>query len=193
MGRHHLALGLALAATLGACTREEPRGGVQTAPAAVRATSDPVIASPSTTPPAPLVPSVSGPGTPCEQLDRISEFPTAYGGTMTDPAFLALKAEGRAAIPCLVEEIASTAPMASPQAMPDGPDVLVGDFAFLLLTHFGYVDFMTALPPDVRAETRARGVPAYFEWVNQPGQRELLQARVRTQLDARAATAAAAP
>jgi hypothetical protein len=190
MDRRHLALAFAVAATLAACTREEPRGGVQSEPTAVRATSESVPAQPAAPAP-PAVPSVSGPGTPCEHLDRISEFPSAYGGAMTDPAFLALKADGRAAIPCLVEEIASTAPMASPQAIPDGHDVLVGDFAFLLLTHFGYVDFMTALPPDVRAETQARGVPAYFEWVNQPGQRELLQARVRTQLDARTEPAAA--
>ena len=174
-------LALAVAAGLVACTRDEASGGVETTPIVGGATSAPAV--PPAPPPPP--PSVSGPGTPCEHLDQISQFPSAFGGDMTDPAYLALKASGPAAIQCLLEEIASTDPMAVPHDMPGGASIVVGDFAFLLLTDFGYVDFMTALPPDVRAETQSRGVFAYFDWVGQPGQRALLQSRVRTQLDAR--------
>jgi hypothetical protein len=180
---------LSLYATACACSQAdspEAAGSVVSNPTAMSATAPPVL-------PAPPRVSVSGPGTPCAQLAAIDEFPLKYGAPMTDPDYLALKRSGRAAIPCLVEEVASAAPMATPQSSPAGGAFTVGDMAFFLLVDFGYVDFLQALPPEVQSVVSSRGAFAYFDWIGAPGNRERLRARVEAQVQAGEAVAARAP
>ena len=128
--------------------------------------------------------------TPCAPLADIDQFPGTYGGAMTDPDYLAIKQSGREAIPCLVDAIADATPMGDPAKKSVLPDFALGDLAFFLLVDYGYVDFLEALPPEVRAATDARGVFAFFDWIGAPGHREQLQQRVRTQLATRQARVA---
>jgi hypothetical protein len=128
--------------------------------------------------------------TPCAPLADIDQFPGTYGGTMTDPDYLAIKDSGRAAIPCLVDAIADATPMQDPAKKSVLPDFALGDLAFFLLVDYGYVDFLKVLPPDVRTDTQTRGVFAFFDWIGVPGHRELLQARVRQQIAAQHARVA---
>lgn len=158
---------------------------------------------PATTPAAPppdrepeplVVPAaVSLDGTPCADIAAISHPPTMVGKRVEDPVYEALKAEAVAAVPCLLDAMASVEPLEDPQKMPGSTaDFTVGDLAFFLLIDFGVVDFAQALPPDVSQATLVRGPFAYFDWIVQPGNRERLQARVRRQVEARAASPAVA-
>jgi hypothetical protein len=186
------ALALSLYAGACACTQApapEPRGGVVSNPTEVTAAAPPSLPAPARAP----WPDVSGPGTPCANLADIGEFPDLYGTPMRDAEYLALKQAGRAAIPCLVAEVASTQPMAVPQTSPSGAPFTVGDMAFLLLVDFGYVDFLQALPPDVQAVAQTRGAFAYFDWIAAPGNRERLRERVHAQVERAGTVATATP
>jgi hypothetical protein len=170
---------LASLVLLSACTRAPAPAAQAVAPAAAPAVAEPVAMKP--------VPIAQ---TPCARLADIDQFPGTYGGAMTDPDYLAIKESGPAAVPCLVDAIADATPMRAADKPSVLPDFALGDLAFFLLVDYGYVDFLAALPPDVRAATATRGVFAFFDWIDVPGHREQLQARVREQLGARGARVA---
>jgi hypothetical protein len=169
-------LGMALAGC-----GNDPHGGVQSAPTKVTAVSP-------APPPAPVAPAPPAAppdyaGTPCATLPAIQDPPTLIGKPASDPAYEAIKASGKDAVPCLVMALADTRPLDHPQTLPGTKlDFTIGDLAFFLLVDLGQVDFMRALPPDVAARVPARGAFAYFDWIIAPGNRERLQARVREQL-----------
>jgi hypothetical protein len=179
----HSATALALAVGLAGCQQAPaPAGGVNTAPQRVRTTSLPL--------PAPVVAGTAS-AAPCARLGAIKDPPNPITSA-SDPAYAAIKLAGRDALPCLVDAIASTAPLDDPQTTPGGSPFTQGDLAFFLLVDFGYVDFASALPPDLRAEGRERGAFAYFDWIDGPGHRAQLQAEVRRQLEAQGTLAARA-
>ena len=129
-------------------------------------------------------------GTPCSDLAAIRDPPTMVGKPVDDPAYTALKAQADVAVPCLLDAMVSAEPLDDAQRIPGhAADFTVGDLAFFLLIDFGFVDFARALPPDVSQATLTRGPFAYFDWIVLPGNRERLQARVREQIQARAALA----
>ena len=158
---------------------DDARGGVQSPPTTVSASSPP---------PAPVAPPVPAPlpdytGTPCAVLGKIENPPTLIGKPVVDPAYASLKDAGSAAIPCLVMALSDPRPLERPQKLPGTQlDFTVGDLAFFLLVDFGHVDFVRALPPDVSSRIATRGAFAYFDWIVVPGSREALQARVREQV-----------
>lgn len=175
---------------LAACSdrgRDPARGGVQSPPTTVTASSPP--GAPGASPaPAPL-PDYAG--TPCAVLAGIEHPPTLVGKPVVDPAYAALKDSGSAAIPCLLMALSDPRPLARPQKLPGTQlDFTVGDLAFFLLVDFGHVDFVRALPPEVAARLPTRGAFAYFDWIVVPGSRESLQARVREQVAQRQADTA---
>ena len=180
-----LALALALAVALAACTQ---------APAPAPAAAKTTVALPPPPAPAPAWQPVSMrtlADTPCKVLPAIAA-PPAIGGDSKDPAYLALKRSGTAAIPCLVAAVGSVDPLDTPQPLPGGAgEIRVGDLAFFLLVDFGAVDFNQALPPEVRTAAQARGVFAYFDWIGGDGHRAELQQRVRAQVQARPSASAA--
>jgi hypothetical protein len=170
-------LGMALTLALAACSQApEPAGSVTVLPKVTTASA--------AVPPAPPVAAYTPPppGSPCLLLPKIQEFPTKFGGTMSDPAYLELKAAGRDALPCLVDELANPTPLEEEGERTVLPVLTVGDLAFFVLVDFGYVDYLRAMPPDVLAQTTERGVFAYFDWIGAPGHRALLQQRVRQQV-----------
>jgi hypothetical protein len=165
-----------LLAACGDAPTPAARGGVDTEPQRSVVTAQLPLPEPEAT-------VAIDPGV-CANLAQVSDPPNPISSS-SDPAYAALKLAGRRAVPCLVDALASTAPLREPQRLPGSEaEFTQGDLAFFLLVDFGFVDFETALPPDVREAARTRGVLAYFDWIAAPGQRERLQASVRSQLEA---------
>jgi hypothetical protein len=172
------ALPAALAALALAACSQAP------APASGGVTTEPEVEVESTELPLPAPTPVAPVDTaPCRHLAAVKQPPNPLTSA-SDPAYAALKLAGREAIPCLVDAIDSTEPLAEPQSLPGGGEFTQGDLAFFLLVDFGFVDFEQALPADLQAAARERGAFAYFDWIEGPGHRAQLESAVRRQLAA---------
>ena len=180
-GLHAAIAACALAACTQAPAPAPAGGGVTTQPQVEVESTE--LALPERVAVAPVDP------VPCVPLAEVKRPPNPLTSA-SDPAYAALKLAGRAAIPCLVDAIDSTEPLAEPQSLPGGGQFTRGDLAFFLLVDFGFVDFEQAVPPGLQAAARERGTFAYFDWIEGPGHRAQLEASVRDQLAAQGTLAA---
>lgn len=118
--------------------------------------------------------------TPCENLEKIHDLPIKSDVPSSDPHYNEIVSMGKKAELCLIERIADETPMEDPRSAPRGPgQFVVGDLAFFLLDEIGSISLDEALPGDVAPSNAMMGIHAYFEWVNQPGNRQALQATCR--------------
>lgn len=116
----------------------------------------------------------------CDHVAEIREIPAKQGEPVNDPHYNALKSDPRRAKDCLLDLITNDTLMTDPRSEPTKVNgFVVGDLAFFLLSDFELVSFDEVMPEEVRAILPQRGVFAYFEWVQKPGNRSALQALCR--------------
>lgn len=116
----------------------------------------------------------------CLRLREVKYMPVKPGETHRDEAYDALWRERGHVSKCLVELVSSNEPMRDPREEPTrNPKFTVGDLALFLILDFNGVDFDAFVPEEVWKSIRTQGVPAYFDWVQQPGNRELVAKKSR--------------
>jgi hypothetical protein len=115
-------------------------------------------------------------GATCKRLPEVKEIPFK-GEPVNDEAYIDIVGRGKAAIPCLIEEITNTTMMKDPRSAPTYPDFRIGDLAFFLLVDITKTPFEQMLPDSVKSRMKNEGVYAYFEYVGRPNNRKALQAK----------------
>ncbi|WP_408950466.1 hypothetical protein [Lysobacter sp. Hz 25] len=116
----------------------------------------------------------------CDSLAEIKSMPLRDGWPETDPAYLKISNNREVAKSCLLDRISDSTQMMDPRSEPTKVNnFAVGDLAFFLLYEFKMVPFEEVLPGEVTKQLAERGVFAYFEWVNKPGNRRQLQENCR--------------
>jgi hypothetical protein len=114
------------------------------------------------------------------RLLQVRGLPLHRGDPVADPHWAALKQEGAALAPELVDLVGDGTPMADPRPEARWTQFAVGDLALILLVELGQVDFEAVVVPLVGAEAYGRhGAVAYANWVLQEGNRPRLVAAVR--------------
>jgi hypothetical protein len=116
----------------------------------------------------------------CSHVAYIKAIPAKPELSVDDEHYNNLRSNSVEAEECLVELITDATPMTDPRDEPTRVrNFVVGDLAFFLLTDFDLVPFEQVLPEEVQALLPQLGVLAYFQWVNVPGNREVLQQNCR--------------
>ncbi|MEH6420096.1 hypothetical protein [Pseudomonas sp. CGJS7] len=116
----------------------------------------------------------------CKRLVSIKSVPFNESWPTDDSDYLALKERKSEAAVCLLDRIVDNTPMQDPRSEPTKANgFVVGDLALFLLSDFKIVPFESVLPGEVKAQLPTRGVLAYFAWVQQPGNRQRLQAAAK--------------
>ena len=94
-----------------------------------------------------------------------------------DAVYDAFMDAGYSVLPCLIDKVTDTTTMPDPRPEPGFPDVefRVGDIAYFLLTDITKLGFTELLPPAVTKEYKDDGVYAYFKFVRNPANRQMLQ------------------
>lgn len=119
----------------------------------------------------------------CNRLPEIENLPLKADGPSVDTVYVKIREVHAELVDCLVDRISDMHVMPDPRSTPGKVSGFrVGDLAFFLLARFGHVGFEEVLPREVHARLPERGVLAYFEWVDKPGNREALQMQVRRAL-----------
>ena len=114
----------------------------------------------------------------CDQVREIKTFPFK-GEEGIDAAYDSLRKAGDSAVPCLIDSITDTTPMADPRQTPKFSDVRVGDVAYFVLLDITKIDFVEFLPAKVKEAYKQEGVYAYFRFVEKPANRKKLQDNLR--------------
>ena len=117
--------------------------------------------------------SMSG-DTLCDRIGEIRTLPFR-GEQVDDDVFNAFLEHGRNAIPCLIVAITDTNPMPDPRKAPKYDDVVVGDVAVFVLLEITGKPIQEMLPAEISAEFSAKGVYAFFRYVQDPKKREIIQ------------------
>ncbi|MCA1565770.1 MAG: hypothetical protein LC803_09060 [Acidobacteria bacterium] len=111
----------------------------------------------------------------CDRITEIKMLPFK-DEPVNDPVYNELTATGEKAIPCLIEKVTDTTPMADPRMSPMRySDLRVGDVALFVLGDVAGLDFYKFLPAQVQEKVPVDGVYAYFEYVEKPEHREEIQ------------------
>ena len=114
----------------------------------------------------------------CNRVSEIKLLPIKqeFGSDATYTAFMEA---GVGAVPCLIDKITDETPMADPRQAPKYNDTRVGDVAYFLIMDITQIGFVMLMPPEVQAKYPDQGVYAYFEFVEKPKNRKLLQENLR--------------
>ena len=111
----------------------------------------------------------------CEELSRIQVVPFSRNGTGQDSIYRSFISASKNANTCLLEQLSNVALMPDPRTAPTYASFAVGDIAHILLSRINDIDFEMALPSEVQVRYREAGVYAYFQFVSEPENRNLLR------------------
>ena len=119
---------------------------------------------------------------PCDQVMRIKVLPMK-GEAVEDEAYNELRSKRSEVLTCLVEKVSDVTPMPDPRKAPRYSNVTVGDVAVFLLSDFTCASIEDILPEPVKLKYEEHGIYAYFEFVENPANRALIQKRWRDWLN----------
>lgn len=111
----------------------------------------------------------------CRRLGEIKRIPYRMDTVADDPVYDGLIANGVSAVPCLVNEITNTSPARDPREAPHILDYTVGDSAVFLLHRIANIPLEEILTTAYQKDWDARGVYAYFRYVEKPEHRKQIQ------------------
>jgi hypothetical protein len=114
----------------------------------------------------------------CERVHEIRSLPFR-GEKVDDAVYNGLRDLGEKAVPCLIEQVASTKSIPDPRKAPPYEGITVGDVALFVLFDIKGLSFGDVLPDDVEAKMKEQGVYAYFAYVEDPRNRKAIQERLR--------------
>lgn len=117
----------------------------------------------------------------CERLPEIKEIPFK-DEPVEDEAYNSFIAASNEAVPCLIDRLDDSTKMKDPRSAPQYRDFKVGDLAYIMLVRITKVPFESMLPDDVRERMKEEGVYAYFDYVQNPDNRRVIQSRWRAWL-----------
>ena len=115
----------------------------------------------------------------CARLAEVRVLPFK-DESVDDPVYNGLVSLGRNAVPCLIGEITNTKLTHDPRKAPHYGNVKVGDVAFWILGRIVTLRYDKLFPQDVSKRFADEGVYAYFDWINKPGHRTLLQQNIKS-------------
>lgn len=117
----------------------------------------------------------------CKELSKIQRIPFK-DEPVDSEVYNRIMGRGKAALPCLINSITDLTRMKDPRTAPTYPDFRVGDLAFILLVRITRTPFEQMLPDQVKSRMSAEGVYAYFQYVQRPTNRRVLQRKWRVWL-----------
>lgn len=97
-----------------------------------------------------------------------------------DATYDAFMTAGVRVVPCLIEKVTDETAVPDVWHTPTYGDTRLGDVAVFLIGDITQLDFYTLLPIKVQAKVHDQGVYAYFEYVEKPKNRKILQEKLRT-------------
>ena len=114
----------------------------------------------------------------CNRVSEIKMLPVK-GEQGIDLTYDSLIAAGDSVVPCLIDKVIDTTPMADPRGT-HKVDTRVGDVAYFVLVDSTKIDFIAPLPPEIqKAYKHDEGVYAYHRFVEKPENRLKLQQNLR--------------
>lgn len=117
---------------------------------------------------------------PCHAVRKIEAMSFKPGVPSGDEHYDDLYRHKHILRDCLTQLVIDQTPMTDPRSEPTKVEGFVrGDLAFFLLVDFELAPFDDVLPEAVRARLPERGVFAYFDWIQQPGNRQVLRDNLR--------------
>jgi hypothetical protein len=110
----------------------------------------------------------------CNRVNEIKILPFK-GEHVDDKVYNGLIDAGKEAAFCLVKKITDTTIMPDPRKAPSFEGITVGDVALFVIVDITKTDFEEMLPVEVKKAYQRDGVYAYFKYVEQPGNRKIIQ------------------
>jgi len=113
----------------------------------------------------------------CRNLNKIRLISTYHEKESDDPAFFEFVRNREKATPCLIELITNTEPIEDTLSAPGPRDFRTGDaavFVLLIINNENWVP-NEMLPPEFAAKWPEHGIFAYFEAVENPENRVIVQ------------------
>jgi hypothetical protein len=112
----------------------------------------------------------------CYKLSQVRRMPFETE-PVDDPLYYEFVNAGSKAVPCLVTELTDTRRMHDPRTEPVVQNFRVGDLAFFLLSIITGADYSQVVPNSVLKDDATKGIYSYFDFVKNPANRRLIQAR----------------
>lgn len=114
----------------------------------------------------------------CNRIDEIKVIPFK-GEYVDDEVYNKIVKIGVPIIPCLIDKMSDTNIMTDPRKAPPYNGITVGDVAFFVLLNITEKRIEYFLPEHIKDEYENQGVYAYFKFIENPKNRDLVQKKVR--------------
>jgi hypothetical protein len=113
----------------------------------------------------------------CRNLNRVRQISPYHANESDDPVFFEFVRNRKKATPCLIELITNTEPIEDTLSAPGPRDFRTGDAAVFMLLIINNENWVPneMLPPEFAAKWPEQGIFAYFEAVQNPKNRVIVQ------------------